>query len=101
MNEKQVIKALNIFKGLNKEQMEVFLFAAKTYFQRFDDNNEEDDIEKNSIDDLKESLDLVSGDLAKTLNMIRKVYFGEAKMVYGVYADDTISFEDNDGEFLW
>ena len=59
-----------------------------------------DDVDDDDIDKLKSDLELAYSDHAITLSMVHKVYLGEAKIVYGVYTDG-ISFEDNDGEFLW
>ena len=99
MSDKTLNDAISIFTELNKEQMALFLIGAKDYLKKFDKSEEEE--EEDDIDKLKDDLELAYAENAATLSMIRKVYFGEAKMVYGVYADDAISFEDNDGEFLW
>ena len=99
MNDKQIIKVLNAMQALNKEQMQVFMFAANTYFQGLNDDTEEKE-DEDDIDKIKDDLDIIRDELATTYNMVHKVYLGEAKIVYGVYTDG-ISFEDNDGEFLW
>ena len=100
MSDKTLNDAISIFTELTKEQMALFLIGAKDYFKKFD-KSEEDEEDEDDIDKLKSDLELAYAENATTYRMIRKVYFGEAKIVYGVYGDDAISFEDNDGEFLW
>ena len=100
MSDKTLDDAIGVFTELTKEQMTLFLIGAKDYFKKFDKSEEEED-EEDDIDKLKSDLELAYAEHATTYRMIRKVYFGEAKIVYDVYGEDVISFEDNDGEFLW
>ena len=90
----QFDKALRTFMALNKEQIKLFLFAAKMHLQNLNNEDGETQEEISHIDELKM-------ELSTTQDMIRKVYFGEAKIVYDVYGEDAISFEDNQGNFLW
>ena len=101
MNEKKIIKAFDAMKALNNEEMKVFMFSANTYFKELGYDTEEEELDDDDIDKLNSDLKLAYAEHATTYRMIRKVFFGDAKIVYGVYADDAISFEDNDGEFLW
>lgn len=99
MSDKTLDDAISIFTELTKEQMALFLIGAKDYLKNFDKSEEDD--EEDDIDKIKSDLELAYAEHATTYRMIRKVYFGEAKIVYDVYGEDVISFEDNDGEFLW
>lgn len=99
MNDEQFTTAIKTFKELSKES-DSLVHETKALLRRLNAYDEDDEDEEDDIDKLKGDLELAYSEHAITLSMVHKVYLGEAKIVYGVYTDG-ISFEDNDGEFLW